>query len=230
MYNSPKAIRSVQKDPPFVTEPDFARMRSAMIDSQLRPNTVTDDRVIAAFRAVPREDFVPADFRPFAYFDEDIEVAPGRFLMEPLTLGKLVERLGVRDGERALVVGGSTGYSAAILAELGADVTLLDEEGVPASDALSRWSVRRIDGALADGSEDSDAFDLMLIEGSIQRLPAALVAQMVEGGRIAAVVMDDGIPRAGIGRVYGGHVGWTYFAEAYVPTLPGFAVKKEFSF
>ena len=84
-----------------MTQPDFARMRSAMIDSQLRPNGVTSDDLVAAFRAVPREDFVPPAFRAFAYFDEDIEIAPGRFMMEPLTLGRLLERADVRPGERA---------------------------------------------------------------------------------------------------------------------------------
>ncbi|EMD82015.1 protein-L-isoaspartate O-methyltransferase family protein [Pacificimonas flava] len=213
-----------------MTEPDFAKMRRAMVDGQLRPNTVTEDRVVSAFRTVPREAFVPTEFRPFAYYDEDIEIAPGRFLLEPLTLGRLLDRANIREGERTLVIGGGTGYSAALLAMLGANVVSLDSEDVAPAAAAADYKIQFVTGDLTAGHADGAPYDMILFEGFVQQIPADIVAQVAEGGRIAAVTMDEGAPRAGIGRVFGHRVGWTFFADAYVPALPGFAPRREFTF
>ncbi|MBZ6379858.1 hypothetical protein B5C34_13595 [Pacificimonas flava] len=210
--------------------PDFERMRTHMIDSQLRPNSVTTKAVVDAFREVPREAFVPEAMRPFAYMDEDIEVAPGRFLMEPLTLGRLIEFSEIGRGERALVVGGATGYAAAILAVMGVNTVLLDD-GIEPAVAISRApNIEAVKGPLADGWAEKGPYDLILVNGFVASIPDALVKQVVEGGRIAAVVLDEGTPRAGIGRVFGGHVGWTFISDAQVPALPGFETKKAFTF
>ena len=210
--------------------PDFERMRTHMIDSQLRPNSVTTKAVVDAFREVPREAFVPEAMRPFAYMDEDIEVAPGRFLMEPLTLGRLIEFSEIGRGERALVVGGATGYAAAILAVMGVNTVLLDD-GIEPAVAISRApNIDAVEGPLADGWAEKGPYDLILVNGFVDSIPDALVKQVEEGGRIAAVILDEGTPRAGIGRVFGGHVGWTFISDAQVPALPGFEKKKAFTF
>ena len=212
-----------------VTQPDFARMRTAMIDSQLRPNGVTTDRIVDAFRAVPREQFVPEKLRAFAYYDEDIEIAPGRYMMEPLTLGRLLENARPQAGERALVIGGGTGYSARLLARLGLEVVLLEDAALmqPVEGAAS---IETVSGDLSAGHADGGPYDIILIEGFIERLPPEILAQAAEGGRIATVILDEGTPRAGIGRVYGSHVGWSFFAESYIPPLAGFARTAEFTF
>lgn len=230
--NVPLALSRTQdlQQPDARRDHDFARMRTAMVDSQLRPNLVTSEKVVDAFREVPREAFVPEGMRAFAYVDEDIEIAPGRFLMEPLTLGRLLEFAEVRSGERALVIGGATGYSAALLALLGAEVVLL-EDGIEPSVAISRVpAIEAVSGPLTEGAADKAPFDLILIEGFAEYVPDALIGQVKEGGRIAAVILDGATPRAGIGRVFGGKVGWTFISEAYVPALPGFQKDKGFTF
>ncbi len=204
-----------------------------MVDSQLRPNSVTQPAVVHAFQTVPRENFVPSGKAAFAYHDEDIEVAPGRFLLEPLTTGRLIAESGARSGEKALIVGGATGYSAALLAEMGLHVTMVEEAGL-AAEAAARLSgtdgVKVETGALADGWAADAPYDLVIVEGHVNDVPDAIIAQIRDGGRIAAIVTRDGSPRAGIGRVHAGHVGWSFYTEAYVPTLPGFAKKREFVF
>ncbi|MGB3722217.1 MAG: protein-L-isoaspartate O-methyltransferase [Pacificimonas sp.] len=225
---SPKAGKSK-----ILSQPDFARLRSAMVDSQLRPNSVTQPAVVDAFLTVPREDYVPAAKATFAYHDEDIEVAPGRFLLEPLTTGRLIAESNVRAGERVLVVGGVTGYSAALLAHMGAHVTMVEEDGL-AAEAAARLSgtagVDVVTGDLSSGHADAAPYDLVIVEGTVPGVPDKLIAQVKDDGRIAAIVMHEGSPRAGIGRVHGGHVGWSFYTEAYVPVLPGFAQKREFVF
>ncbi|MHB9879423.1 protein-L-isoaspartate O-methyltransferase family protein [Pacificimonas sp. ICDLI1SI03] len=210
-------------------EPDFAKMRTHMIDSQLRPNTVVDPALIKAFRSVPRERYVPAAMRSFAYHDEDIEIADGRFLMEPLTLGRLLSAARVRAGERVLIIGGGTGYSAALLTEMGADVVLLEEEAF-SGDIVKGDGISVSRGPLSEGVADSAPYDLVLIEGTVEQVPAALIEQVAEGGRIVGVVVEEGVARAGLGKVYGGHVGWSWFFDANVPALPGFSKKREFVF
>jgi protein-L-isoaspartate(D-aspartate) O-methyltransferase len=209
---------------------DFSQMRAHMVDSQLRPNSVTSDDIVAAFREVPREAFVPKDMLAFAYLDEDIEVAPGRFMMEPLTLGRLIEFAEPRNGEKALVIGGTTGYSAAVLAMLALDVVLL-EDGIEPAVAISRVpNLKPVSGPLNEGYGENGPYDLILIEGRIDYLPDTILSQVKEGGRVAAVIMDEGTARAGIGRVFGGHIGWTFVSDAGVAPLPGFAKEKGFAF
>nr|WP_255536522.1 protein-L-isoaspartate O-methyltransferase [Pacificimonas pallii] len=200
-----------------------------MVDSQLRPNSVTEPLVVTAFETVPREDYVPAERASLAYSDEEIEVAPGRYLVAPLTLGRLVSEAHIRPGQNVLIVGGTTGYSAAIISHLGAHVTVLEEEALAAAFTPGP-GVNVVHGPLIEGAASFAPFDLILIEGMIETLPETLLAQVVEGGRISAILVDEGVPRAGIGRVFGGHVGWSFFMDLEAPALPGFAKAREFVF
>jgi len=178
--------------------------RRAMVDSQLKPQGVSDPAVLTAFGVVPREQFVPEKARAFAYFDRSIALRDGRWMMSPAALGQLIEALVVKAGERALVVG-STGYAAAILADLGAAV---NEVGLDISDAAK------------------GPFDVILIEGAVEHVPEALGNRLAPGGRIAAAIADRGVTRLAIGT----GAGLRAFADADVPMLPGFARPQAFTF
>ena len=107
---------------------DYADARKRMVDGQLRPNRVTDPRVLDAMRELPREDFLPATARALAYADEDVPLPGGRALVEPMVIARLAQLAAVRPGDRALVVCAGTGYGAAVLARCGARVTAVESD------------------------------------------------------------------------------------------------------
>ena len=107
---------------------DFSLARRAMVDNQLRPEGVTDRAVLVAMGSVERERFVPESARALAYFDRPLKLAKGRAMMPPAALGRLLSELAPRPGERALIVGSGSGYSAALLRDIGLDVTALESD------------------------------------------------------------------------------------------------------
>lgn len=201
--------------------------REAMIDSQLKPCGVVNPRTSAAFFNVAREDFVTEGRRGLAYVDAPQPLGNGRELLAPLSLGLLVEEAHVKVGDKALVVAAGTGYSAAILAQLGAQVTALESDTALAARAkglLSGYaSARVVEGALDAGAADGVPYDLILIDGGIEILPDALIAQLAEGGRVVAIVHgSDGVGRAAKGVKRAGLVRLEPFAEAIGALLPPF--------
>src|SRR6185436_17542245 len=106
--------------------PDFATARRMMVDGQIRTYDVTDPTVLSAMLAVPRERFVPADRAGVAYIDTDLPVGRGRRLLKPMVLAKLLQAAAIRPEERVLDVGCATGYAAAVLARMGAQVVALE--------------------------------------------------------------------------------------------------------
>ena len=211
-------------------------MRDAMVDSQLRPTGVNDPAVIAAFRAVAREDFAPAPLRTLAYLDEDLPIAPGRALIEPMVIGNLLQRAQPRETDRALLLPAGSGYEAAVLARLAGRVSALESD--PALAAAARTAlaahgggVELVEGPLAQGWPEGAPYDLIVIAGAIEALPDALVAQLADGGRIAAVMVDArGVGRASIGRRAGGAIGFEPFLDVATIRLPGFDRPRAFQF
>lgn len=211
-----------------MTEQNYEQMRRAMVDSQLRTTAVNDPRVVAAMGKVARERFVPADQVALAYLDKTLPVAPGRGLASPMVTGRLLTEARVREGDKALVIGAGSGYSAAVLAELGAVVTALEEDEDLAGNATP--GVTRVSGPLAEGWPEGAPYDLILFDGAAERIPPAIVDQLAEGGRLAAPIVENGVTRLAIGRRAGGGFGMLSFADAEAPILPGFAVEKGFRF
>lgn len=210
-----------------------AEMRSAMIDSQLRTNDVTDPAVVAAMGAVAREAHVPAALASVAYMDRAIALGDGRMLSPPLVTGRMLVVAAIRPGMRVLLVGGATGYAAALLAKLGAEVHAVEE--APALLAIARpatadATVRWIEGPLAAGAPDAAPYDRIIIDGAIDILPDALAAQLAEGGRIVAARRDGAVSRLVQGVKAGGAVALRSFADMDVAPLPGFAAPAGFRF
>ena len=205
--------------------------REAMIDSQLRTTGVNDPAVLAAFRAVDRARFVPPAAAAIAYADAAIPLAPGRAMLEPMIVGLLLTHARVAPGDRVLVVGAATGYTAALLAALGATVTALETDPDLAAAARGLAGVTLVAGPLAAGWPDSAPYDLIVLDGAAAELPPALLAQVADGGRLAGVIVgDDGVGRATVGRVVDGRFAGTGFAETGATVLPGFARAPAFVF
>jgi protein-L-isoaspartate(D-aspartate) O-methyltransferase len=209
--------------------PDFAAAREAMVESQLRPQGVSDPAVLAAMGMIHRELFLPSHTRPLAYVDRSVSIGEGRFLMAPAALGQLLAQLLPTRGERALVVGAGTGYSAAVLDRMGLEVTALESQAALAQ-AAREQGIAVVEGPLAAGYAEHGPYDLILIDGSVEYIPDAIIDQLAEGGRLGAAIADRGITRLVVGRKAGGAFGTLSVGDAGVPALPGFSRPKEFTF
>jgi protein-L-isoaspartate(D-aspartate) O-methyltransferase len=209
--------------------PDFAAARLAMVESQLRPQGVTDRAVLVAMGSVEREKFLPSHTRPLAYVDRAVSIGEGRFLVPPAALGQLLTEMVAMAGQRALVIGAGTGYSAAVLGAMGLDVTALESSGELAAAARER-GVRVFEGALEEGHAKGAPYDHILIDGAVEYIPDALVGQLADGGRLGAALIERGVTRLVVGRKAGGAFGYLSIGDAGVPPLPGFTRPSAFTF
>jgi len=208
---------------------DYSLARRAMVDSQLRPEAVTDRGVLAAMTSVERENFVPESAKALAYFDRPLPLTKGRAMMPPAALGRLLSELAPRPGERALVIGSGTGYSAALLRIIGLDVVALESDESLAA-AARKSGIETVTGDLAEGWKKSAPYDLILLDGAVEEVPSALAKQLAPDGRLAGAIMDRGVTRLVVGRAAGGAFGLRSLVDADVDILPGFERPKAFTF
>lgn len=214
---------------------DFARRRMMMVDTQVRPSDVTKYPIIEAMLAVPREAFVPEGREEAAYVGENLALAPGRVMVEPRTLAKLLDALEITPSDLVLIVGAGLGYAAAVVARMAEAVVAVEEDPGMAAEAERRLSAQGADnvavvaGALVAGSARHGPYDAVLIEGGVETVPDAIVQQLREGGRIGALFMENGVGTARLGIRRGDGVMWRSIFNAAAPVLPGFARVREFA-
>jgi len=211
-----------------------ALARSHMVDSQVRPNQVSDARVIAAMRALPREDFAPAGSRVYA--DADVALGNGRVLLSPLAISRLVQLVLEGAPRSVLVIGAGAGYGAAVLALSGVAVTALESDAALETGALARHApeVRRIYGKLANGDPGSAPYDAIFIEGAVSRLPEELAGQLAPGGRLVTV-LANGAARGQLGAAVVARLSGKGYAVAKrfdvaAPVIPEFSAAPAFVF
>lgn len=215
---------------------ESAVARTYMIDCQLRPSEVNDERIIAAIENVARELFVPKAKRSIAYVDEDLEIGEGRYLMEPMVFARLVTAAGVQETDVVLDVGCATGYSSAVLAGLAEAVVALEENEKLAAAAEKKLSdqdvmnVAVVKGRLRDGVAKQGPFDVIILEGAVEEIPAGLVKQLRDGGRLVCVKLEGGVGRAHILEKEEGVVSGRNLFDAHIQPLPGFEAEKGFVF
>lgn len=220
---------------------DFSELRVKMVDGQVRTTDVTNLALITAMLAVPRELFVPDARKALAYIDADILLSdsngPGaRYLMEASPFARLVQLAEVGENDNVLIVGAATGYSAAVLSRLAKSVVAVESDSALAGKAeaalksLGCANVTVVAGDLAAGSKQGAPYDVIIVEGSVEELPEAILAQLAEGGRLVVV---EGLGNAGAARIYlksnGVAAGRRAFNAAVKP-LPGFERVNAFQF
>ena len=209
--------------------PDYAAARRAMVESQLRPIGVTDPAVLAAMGGIERERFVPYDVRPLAYGDRAVALGERRFLPPPSLLGQLLTQMATEPGQRALVVGAGTGYSAAVLAHMGLEVVALECSPKLAAGARE-LGIAVVEGPLGAGWRKAAPYRHILIDGAVEAIPDAIIDQIEDGGRLGAALLDRSITRLIVGRKAGGAFGYLSIGDAGTPALPGFARPPAFTF
>ena len=217
---------------------DFVLARRNMIDGQLRPNRVTNAQLLAAIGDLPRERFLPAGLRSVAYADDDVPLGNGRFLMEPMVLARLIQTLQPLPGDKALVVASGAGYGAALLARLVKTVVAVESDASLAGSAeqtignLGITNVQTVVGKMEEGWAAQASYDVILIEGAVQKVPEAILEQLAEGGRLGTVIAAP-TGMLGVAQLVvkeGGVTSGRPLFDAGTPPLPGFAAPPRFTF
>jgi protein-L-isoaspartate(D-aspartate) O-methyltransferase len=210
----------------------FANARQHMVDGQVRPSDVTDNRILDAMLAVPREAFVPQSQRALAYLDLDLDVSDGasakRFLIKPLVVAKMLQAVEIKATDTVLVAGCATGYTAALVARLAARVTATEpdpKEAAKAQDVLAQLGLGNITFrslAAADGDPASGPYDVIVLDGATEVTPVRLYQQLKDGGRLVGVFALTKPPRAMIvTRSHETDFGSRVLFDAAAPVLPG---------
>lgn len=215
---------------------DYTALRRRMVESQLRTNKITDETVLEAMGEVPRELFVPRALKSVAYLDEDLQIAPGRYLMEPMVLGRLLQLAEIKATDLALVIGCGNGYSAAVMARLAASVVAVESDAALAQKAqellaeLDATNVSLVRGPLNAGHPGQAPYDVILFDGSIEEIPDAIARQLGVGGRLVTVLQADGPGRAVLATRTEAGLAHRVVFDCSVPRLPGFAKAPSFVF
>jgi len=214
---------------------DFANRRLVMVDTQVRPSDVTKFPIIDAMLSVPREVYVPDDRREAAYVGENLTIAADRVILEARTLAKLLDALDIQPGELVLDLGCGLGYSAAVIARLADTVVAVEADEVLARDAQRLLSEQGVDnalvvtGPLGQGAAKHAPYDVITIQGGIETLPDAVLAQLRDGGRIGAIFMEGALGTAMVGFKRGAGVSWRPVFNAAAPVLAEFQKARGFA-
>jgi len=216
---------------------DYAAARRIMVDSQIRPNDVTDPEIVSALMKVAREAYVPASRKAIAYSELEIETSEGRALWTPRDFSKLLKGVEPRREDIALVIGAGAGYETAILANLVETVIGLEEDESVVNATTTRLADQGADravivqGNLEDGLADQGPFDLILINGMVETVPDAWTAQLTENGRLGVVVKaGKGLGTARIYKRAGETLSYRVAFEANPPSFAAFNAVKSFAF
>ncbi|MFO6446642.1 protein-L-isoaspartate O-methyltransferase family protein [Erythrobacter sp. NE805] len=194
-----------------MTLPDTSVARRAMIDSQLRTSGVNEEYVLARMLAVPREEFLPADKAAAAYIDRAVSLGTGGTLAAPLFYGKLLVEAAPGPDDRVLVVSGGTGYLAALVRPLVAELTEVSAEEAAAMTGTGQHT-------------------LILVDGAIEQLPQGLADALAEDGRIVTGYVLRRVTRLAAGRRIAGQVTLQPVEDLGIPVLPSFAAPKGWTF
>ena len=215
---------------------DYTAARLNMVESQVRPNGITDRRIIAAIETVPREDYVPENRKALAYMDEDVHLEPGdratdpRALIEVMAFARMLQHAAIKPSDKVLVVGAETGYGAAVISQIAAGVVALECDPGLAHKAKANLAplanVKVVEGALAAGVPAEQPFDVILLEGRAEEIPLTLLDQLADAGRLVGVVGERETSHACVYSRSGGAIAMRQVFDASVTALPGLKKKK----
>ena len=214
---------------------DFETLRTVMVDTQVRPSDVTKFPIIDAMLSVPREDFVPDDRRDAAYVDDNLDLGGGRVILEPRTMGKMLDALDIQWSEVVMDLGCGLGYSTALLARLAEFVVAVEEDEARVTEAQANLSAHDVDnaavvhGTLAAGAPKQGPYDVIVLEGAADQVPDTLVDQLKDGGRMAVLFSEGALGVMRIGHKLDGAMTWRMAFNAGAPVVSGFERRPAFT-
>ena len=212
------------------------QLRENMIQRQMRPAHVNDPRVLEAFRAVPRETFLPASLHGIAYSDEEIEVSAGRKLVKPTVLARLIQAAEIKPDDKVLNIACRLGYSSALLSRLAAHVVSTEQDDRLVKEAENHFKKLGIKNApvfyipLTDGYKKGSPYDVIFIGGAVTHIPKGILGQLANHGRLVTIVASERSRGAGSATLFirtGDTVSRRSLFEANASFLPGFGPQKE---
>jgi len=215
---------------------DFAAAREAMVDTQVRTSDVTRYSIIDAMLRVPRELFVPKARRDVAYAEAEIPLAPGRAMATPRTLAKMLDAADIGRSDLVLEIAPGTGYSTALIARLAAAVVAIEPDAglcAQATEALQRLEAINAVVTLGDPTAGDPAhgpYDVIFVNGAVERVPEALTDQLKDGGRLVAIFLERGVGQCRVVLRAGDTIATRYAFDATAPLVPGFETKRVFAF
>ncbi len=192
---------------------DTATARKAMIDSQLRTSGVNEEFVLARMMAVGREQFLPPEKASLAYIDRSVALETGGHLASPLFYGKLLMEAVPEKSDRVLIVEGGTGYLTELVRPLVASVTAIDS-----------------DMAATGASVEAGSFSMILVDGAIEDVPAALTDGLTDNGKFVSGLVLRGVTRLASGRKVAGQTAVQAVEDLGIPVLAAFNKKKSWTF
>ena len=214
---------------------DFETLRTVMVDTQVRPSDVTKFPIIDAMLSIPREEFVPDDRRDAAYVDNNLDLGGGRVILEPRTMGKMLDALDIQGSEVVMDLGCGLGYSTALLARLAEFVVAVEEDEARVTEAQANLSAHDVDnaavvhGTLASGAPKQGPYDVIVLEGAAEQVPETLIDQLREGGRMAVLFSEGALGVMRIGHKLDGAMTWRMAFNAGAPVVPGFERRPAFT-
>ena len=213
---------------------DYQTRRKTMVDTQIRPSDVTKFPIIEAFLSVPREKFVPDGKREAAYIGENFKIGQSRVILEPRTLAKLLDALDIRNDELVLDIGPGLGYSSAVISPMAEVVIAVEDDSSMANEAEEILTEVGADnvvvqiGKLEDGAPEHGPYDVIILQGGVEKIPSSILKQLKNGGRVGAIFVEEGLGTAKIGFKLNDKINWRYSFNAAAPVLPGFFKQKDF--
>ena len=214
---------------------DFSARRTMMVDTQVRPSDVTKFPIIDAMLDTPREVFVPSHLQEAAYVGETLDLAPGRVMLEPRTLAKMLDALDISNDELVLDIGCGLGYSSAVMARMAEAVIAVEDDESMAADAQGILIEQGADnvvvhhGPLTDGAAQHGPYDVIAVQGAVAHLPEGLADQLKDGGRMACLFAEGALGVVRIGYKMDGRMNWRFAFNAGAPVLPGFEKHSAFT-
>jgi protein-L-isoaspartate(D-aspartate) O-methyltransferase len=215
---------------------DYAAAREMMVDCQVRPSDVTRYGIVDSMLTVPRERFVPPSKRSVAYAGEAVEMASGRWLLDPRVFAKMVDSAEIEPSDAVLDIASGLGYSSAVLSPLCRAVISVESDEAMAKSAeetlssLSCDNVAVLTGELAEGAPSEAPFEVIMIQGGVADVPQALFDQLADRGRLVAVWMSGDFGQVRVSTKSGTSISHRWVFDAAAPILPGFAKQAAFAF